>query len=85
MLLGANGMIKRQPLLDVRIREKQLSQVKNFKYLGIEVDDNLKWDAHIEQMCNKLGKMVSYLGRLRQFVNMSELKLIYNSIVLLHF
>ena len=85
MLLGANGMLKRQPLLDVRIREKQLSQVKSFKYLGIVVDNNLKWDAHIEQMCNKLGKMVSYLGRLRQFVNMSELKLIYNSIVLPHF
>ena len=49
MLLGANGMLKRQPLLDVRIREKQLSQVKSFKYLGIVVDNNLKWDAHIEQ------------------------------------
>ena len=43
---------------------------------------NLKWDIHIEQMCNKLGKMVSYMSRLRQFVNMSELKLIYKSIVL---
>ena len=41
-------------------------------------NDNLKWDIHIKQMCNKHGKMVSYMSQLRQFVNMSELKLIYN-------
>ena len=48
-------------------------------------DRDLKWDIQMEQMCNKLGKMVSYMSRLRQFLNMSELKLIYKSIVLRHF
>ena len=85
MLLGTNCMLKKQPHLNVKFNEQQLSQVKSFKYLGVTVDDNLKWDIHIEQMCNKLGKMVSYVSRLRQFVNMSELKLIYKSIVLPHF
>ena len=85
MLLGTNHMLKREPKLNVKIKEQQLSQVKSFKYLGVTVDENLKWDVHIEQLCIKLGKMVSYMSRLRQFVNMSELKLIYNSIVLPHF
>ena len=36
-------------------------------------------------MCSKISKMASYLGRLSQYVNMSELKLIYKSILLPHF
>ena len=85
MLVGTHNMLKKQSLLNIKIKEQQLSQVKSFKYLGIHVDDKLKWDVHIEQMCNKVSKMVSYLCRLRQYVNMSELKLIYNSIILPHF
>ena len=57
MLLGTNYMLKKQPLLNVNFKEQQLSQVKSFKYLGVTVDDNLKWDVYIEQMCNKHGKM----------------------------
>ena len=85
MLLGTHNMLKKQPLLNIKIKEQQLSQVKSFKYLGVHVDEKLKWDVHIKQTCNKLSKMVSYLCRLWQFVNMSELKLIYNSIILPHF
>ena len=85
MLLGTHNMLKKQALLNIKINEQQLSQVKSFKYLGVHVDEKLKWDVHIEQTRNKLSKMVNYLGRLRQFVNMSELKLIYNSIILPHF
>ena len=51
----------------------------------LHVDDNLKWDVHIEQMYNKLGKMVSYISRLRQFLNTTEIKLIYKSIIQPHF
>ena len=85
MLLGTNCMLKKQPHLNVKFKEQQLSQVKSFKYLGVTVDNNLKWDIHIEQMCNKLGKMVSYMSRLRQFVNMSELKLILQIYCTTHF
>ena len=70
-------MLKKQPHLNVKIKEQQLSQVQSFKYLDVSVDDNVKWDIHIEQMCNKLGKMVSYMSRLRKCINMSELKLIF--------
>ena len=85
MLLGTDNMLKKQALLNIKINEQQLSQVKSFKYLGVHVDEKLKWDVHIEQTRNELSKMVNYLGRLRQFVNMSELKLIYKSIILPHF
>ena len=44
MLLGTNCMLKKQPHLNVKFKEQQLSQVKSFKYLGVTVDDNLKWD-----------------------------------------
>ena len=55
-------MLKKYALLNIKIKDKQLSQAKSFKYLGVVVDEKLKWDVHIEQPFNKLGKMVSYLG-----------------------
>ena len=35
MLLGTNSMLKKQPHLNVKFKEQQLSQVKSLKYLGV--------------------------------------------------
>ena len=33
---------------------------KNTKYLGINMDNELKWDVHIENMCQKLSKLIGF-------------------------
>ena len=54
-------------------------------YLGVFIDQELKWNIHFEFMVKKIGKMISFLGRLRNFVNESSLKIIYSSVILPHF
>ena len=85
MLFGTKHMLAKCNSLNLRFSGETLSQVKNFKYLGVHVDDELKWNLHIEQLCKKVGKMINYLARLKHFLNTVALKTIYNVAILPHF
>ena len=48
----------------------------------MHLDTKLKWDFHIDEMCRKISKVISFLARLRHFISESNLKMVYNSIIL---
>lgn len=57
-----------------------ISKVKATKYLGLTVDENLRWDLHIKSICNKL-KFVSYIFyRVKRVLELNELKIIYHAL-----
>ena len=37
--------------------------------LGVQIDENLKFDAHIVKICKKAAKQLNSLKRLARFVN----------------
>ena len=49
------------------------------------MDDQLKWNLHVEHLCKKVGNMISYLARIKHFVNESALKTIFDTVILPHF
>ena len=85
MLFGTRYMLSKCNEIDIKIRDICIEQVKSTKYLGIHIDRELKWDMHIENMCQKIGRLVSFLGRLRYTINESNLNIIYKSVILPHF
>ena len=85
MLLGTRHMLTKKNTLSLKINNTILESVHNVKYLGCFIDQELKWNIHIENMCSKIGKMIGYLRRIKYFVNESILKMIYTSIILPHF
>ena len=85
MLLGSKHMLSKQNVLQITLHKSPLNQVRHFtcfKYLGMNCDENLNWNKHIENMLKKIGKMVSFLGRLRRSLSESVLNLIYRSHIL---
>ena len=82
MLIGNRQMLSKCNELKLTLCKSTLEQVHFTKYLGLIVDNQLKWDVHIENMIKKIGRVVSYLGRLRKFLSESILKLIYNTTIL---
>lgn len=58
-----------------------ISKVNDIKYLGIKIDQFLKWDAHVEMITNKLRKLIYKFYQLRQILNPPEIKLVYQSLV----
>ena len=84
MLIGTKHMLRKRGTMNLKISNTHISQVQCFKYLGIFIDSELKWNIHIDEVCKKVSKMISYLGRVRHFVNESSLKLLYNSAIMPH-
>ena len=85
MLIGTKYMLNRNSRLNLKINDNDIVQVDKFKYLGIFIDCELKWNVHTDELCKKVGKMISFLGRLRNYVNETGLKLVYNAAIMQHF
>ena len=84
MLIGNRHMLKTYNRLDLSIKGHKINQVTSLKYLGLYIDAELKWDVHVNYLCEKVGRMISFLRRLRHFINRTYLKLIYRSVILPH-
>ena len=85
MLIGTKCMLQKQSTLNLQIYDNTIEQVQHFKYLGIFIDSELKWTVHIDYLCKKISKMVSFLGRLSKYINESCLILLYNAVIIPHF
>ena len=58
---------KKNPLLPIIIKDQEVKTVQNYKYLGVTLDDKLKWDEHASNTFKKANKRVFFLRKLRKF------------------
>lgn len=54
--------------------------VNEYVYLGVTVDCNFKWDIQINKICKRLRAIVGRLYKLKYFVPVNILKIIYLSL-----
>ena len=59
-----------------------ISKVNVANFLGIQIDSDLKWDIHINNIKTKISKCIGILYKLRFHVASSVLFTLYNSLVL---
>ena len=59
---------KSSKTLDVLIKGSKTEQTKSIKYLGVLIDDKLKWHEHINFVSNKLSAANGILCKLRRYV-----------------
>ena len=59
-----------------------IERVTCFKFLGVTViiDSNLTWSHHINYISDKLTRICGVLSRLKHYVPVLILKIIYNSL-----
>ena len=80
-----NFIIFTKKKLNYKIRIKLngyiLQQVKETKYLGVMINEKLNWTAHINYIRKKLNRASYILSKLRHFVNIHTLKMVYYSLV----
>ena len=58
---------------------------KQVKLLGVNIDNSLKFEAHIKELCRKVNQKVHAFGRLRPFLGEQKAKLLFNSVIMSNF
>ena len=62
-----------------------IKQVKCVKSLGVHIDDNLSWNAHVDKISKLIASGIGALKRCRPFVSQAALQSIYNALIQSHF
>ncbi len=57
------------PPLRLMLNSQVIEQVSEHRHLGVILDDQLKWQAHINSITNAVAKNVYLLSRLRHLCN----------------
>ena len=61
-----------------------LDRVSKVKYLGVFLAEKLNWSAHIDHLVIKISRASYIISKLRHYVNINTLKMIYYSLVYPH-
>jgi hypothetical protein len=70
--------------INLFINANKISQVKTMNFLGVLIQENLKWNEHISSKTNKISKVTSLLYRLKNTIPESVLLNIYNALIVPH-
>ena len=61
-----------------------LSQVSTHKYLGVQIDEHLRWNSHVSYLCKKMAYYLYLISPHHKVLSMFILKLLVESLVLSH-
>ena len=70
MVVATHQKLRRGiPPLCLMLNSQVIEQVSEPRHLGVILDDQLKWQAHINSITNAVAKNLYLLSRLRHFCN----------------
>ena len=71
--------------MNIHIDGVPINQSNQSKSLGLIIDENLSWKAHIHEISKKVSSGIGALKRVRPFVSMHTAIKIYKGLIELHF
>ena len=60
----------------------EIERVSEFNFLGLMINENMNWKSHTDKLCNKISRTLGVLNKLKRFLPMNILKIMYNSMIL---
>ena len=76
--------LKNHEVLNIKINNIPVERVTQFKFLGVIIDSNLTWSPHQNFIANKLSRICGLLSRLKHYIPIHILKIIYSSLFMSH-
>ena len=70
--------------LKLSVNSSNIEQVKEHRVLGIILDQEMKWEAHIRSLCKKLARNLYLLSKLSSYASRDALLMFYYAHVLSH-
>jgi hypothetical protein len=85
MVITSRQKHQRSPLqLNLKIGSEVVEQVKTHRVLGVTIDEELKWQTHIINVCKTVARNVHLLGKLKLYVDQDARLMFFNAHVLSH-
>ena len=69
----------------MKIRDTDIQNVKETKYLGLQIDRHLTWKTHVDTILSKVSRALGVLKHAEQSLPQNILKNLYISIIEPHF
>ena len=91
MILGSSSNLRKHnsdngdPKINLHINEDNLEMVGSTKYLGVQIDSELKWREHITFAIGKISRAMGMLKYAKRYLPLNIIKNMYTSIVKPHF
>ena len=73
------------PKINLHINEENLDMIGSNKYLGVQIDSELKWREHITFTIGKISRAMGMLRYGKKYLPLDMVKNMYTSIVEPHF
>ena len=70
---------------DSNIDQKEIKAVSKVKFLGLEIDDKLNFNHHINNICKSSSNQLNALIRLKHLLGFEERKVLVNTFVMSNF
>ena len=81
VLFGTSANLSNVTNYQLSISEHPLKQVTEYRYLGVILNANLSWNAHIESIPVKVGKRIGILRRLHRNITMNAAETVFKSFI----
>ena len=85
MLIGNSQMLARTDSLDLKVDGDKIEQVKEFKYLGVWIDQTMKFSTHINKIASKISSAIGIISKISHYLTEKHRKTLYNAMILPHF
>ena len=85
-----NGSIDKLPYIPIfekmkhcllKMRNICLTRTVTYEFLGILIDANLKFDKHVNDLCNRLSRSIGVMTRIGQLLPRDALRSVYLAII----
>ena len=64
----------------LNIRGERSNRTPVAKYLGLLIDEKLKFDVHVKHVCNKLSQICGIFCYLRHYICQKNFQMLYSSV-----
>jgi hypothetical protein len=81
MFFGYKPIPKTSDHVQLFLDDYALERVSSTKFLGVFVDEKLKWNIHVNYVANKISKGLGIMGRVRNIVPFDVLRVLYHSLI----
>ena len=78
------SVISANEIPNLIICETNIERVTTFDFLGITINEYINWNAHTSKIANNISRTLGVINRLKRYLPISVMKLMYDSLILSH-